>query len=343
MHFVNLNNSMKSKSRICLILTIFYGLPVVAQQDIQFSQYIFNGLSVNPAYAGYKGDVYLNTMYRHQWAGFPGAPQTAFISVDGLTGVRDEKMGLGGQLTWDRLGPQESIALYGSYAYRIPVDRSGTKRLCLGIGVGVTQYSLDGTALTYVDPNDPGIPASRVSTWVPDANFGLYYYTPSFYIGISALDLFSLNQSRDIYYSGGYSFVTLRKSPHLYFTMGTMIKFSENVQLKPSFMIKEDFKGPTSIDLNALLLLANRIWVGGSWRFGSSTSSKSGYQPGLESNAAASLMMEYFATDNLRIGYSYDFTTNGLASYQNGTHELSVGIVLPSKTKKERLISPRYF
>lgn len=334
---------MNSLRPVLVLLAAIYCLPLAAQQGIQFSQYVFNGLSVNPAYAGYKGDLYMNTTYRHQWVGFPGSPQTAFISLDGLTRVREEKMGIGGMITWDRLGPQESISLYGSYAYRIPLESSGTKRLCLGIGVGLTQYSLDGTALVYVDPNDPQLPVSRVSTFVPDANFGVYYYTPVFYAGVSALDLFSLNQQRDIYYSGGFTYTTLRKSPHLYFTMGGLLDLSTNVKLKPSLMIKEDFKGPTSIDINALFLLAEKIWVGGSYRFGAGFPRKSGYQPGLETKAAASLIVEYFATDKLRIGYAYDFATNGLTGYQDGTHELSIGILFPNRSKKERLENPRYF
>lgn len=314
-----------------------------AQQDIQFSQYVFNGLAVNPAYAGYKGDTYLNTMYRKQWVGIPGAPQTAFVSVDGLLKVKEEKVGIGGQVMWDKLGPQESLSAYGSYAYRIPLDPTGQRRLCLGISAGITQYSLDGTMLSYTDPNDPELPNVKVSTIVPDANFGVYYYTPSFYAGVSLLDLFSLNQERNIYYSGGYSYATLRKSPHMYITAGTVFKLSDEVTLKPSVMVKEDFKGPTSLDINLLALLAEKLWIGGSYRTGINFTSKSGYQSNLESSAAVSLMMEFFATDNLRIGYAYDFTTNGLSNYQSGSHEISIGIVLPSKSNTDRMMHPRYF
>lgn len=341
-------NCMNKKN----IIAIKHIIPIVvlsiafsshAQQDIQFSQYVFNGLVVNPAYAGYKGDPYMNSTYRQQWNGIPGSPRNAFVSVDALTRDRDEKIGIGGLVSWDRLGPQEAISLQGIYAYRIPLDHSGIRRLCLGIGVNVTQYALDGTALVYIDPNDPTIPSVKVSTIVPDADFGVYYYTPNFYMGISALDLFSLNQERQIFYSGGYSFTTLRKLPHLYLTMGTVINLSDNVKLKPSFMIKEDFRGPTSVDINTLLLLAEKIWVGGSYRFGFGSQAKTGYQPDLQSTAAASAMVEYFATPQLRIGYAYDFTTGQMAGYQNGTHELSIGFLLHGKNRKETVVSPRYF
>ncbi|MBN9297074.1 MAG: type IX secretion system membrane protein PorP/SprF [Filimonas sp.] len=334
------------KSAKYFLLSIIFGGSITtcfAQQDIQFSQYVFNGLAVNPAYAGYRGDLYLNSTYRKQWVGIPGSPQTAVLSVDGLTRVKDDKVAVAGQVMWDKLGPQESLSFYGTYAFRIPLDNTGLRRLCLGLSAGVTQYSLDGTVLQYTDPNDPDLPTVKASTIVPDANFGIYYYTPNFYAGLSFLDMFSLNQDRSIYYSGGFKYATIRKSPHVYLTAGTMVKLSETVQLKPSILIKEDFKGPTSVDFNLLALFVDKIWIGGSYRTGISWSGKSGYQPDLESSAAVSAMMEFFATENLRIGYSYDFTTNGLSNYQNGSHEISLGIRFPGKRNADRIWHPRYF
>jgi type IX secretion system PorP/SprF family membrane protein len=314
-----------------------------AQQDMQFSQYVFNGLILNPAYAGYKTDLYMNSTYRQQWSGMPGSPQTAFISLDAVVRPRDEKIGLGGFVSWDRLGAQESISAKGIYSYRIPLDHTGTRRLCLGIGVSVTQYSLDGTALLYVDPNDPVLPSVKVSTIVPDADFGVYYYTPNFYAGISALDLFALNHEREIYYSGGNSATTFQKSPHLYLTMGTVISLSDNVKIKPSFLVKEDLKGPTTVDLNTMLLLGEKIWFGGSYRFGVNAGNKESYQPGLESSAGGSIMTELFVTSRMRIGYAYDFPAGEMAGYQSGTHEFSIGLLFSGKKKNETLTSPRYF
>lgn len=118
------------KIYMLVLLLAAAALPSRAQQNVQFSQYIFNGLSVNPAYAGYKQDWYVNTIYRHQWAGFPGAPRTGGVSVDGLTGANDGKVGVGAQMMFDKLGPQEALSLYLNYAYRIPLDDEDTRRLC---------------------------------------------------------------------------------------------------------------------------------------------------------------------------------------------------------------------
>src|ERR1700761_6451779 len=162
---------MRTRFTIILLLAIALTQHAAAQQDIQFSQYVFNGLSLNPAYAGYKGQPYLNTTFRDQWAGFPGAPKTGVISLDGVTDQENDRMGLGVQLLYDQLGPQKNYSLTGDYSYRIPLnnDEDDPHRLCLGVSGVASQYSLNGSVLTYTDPNDPTIPSVQVHTKiVPD-------------------------------------------------------------------------------------------------------------------------------------------------------------------------------
>jgi type IX secretion system PorP/SprF family membrane protein len=320
-----------------MILLLNIGFRAEAQQNVQ---YVFNGLSVNPAYAGYKEDLYVNTVYRHQWAGFPGAPRTGGASIDGATG-NDKKVGLGLQLLFDRLGPQDALSLYGSYSYRIPLDDEDTRRLCLGIGAGVTQYAIDGTALSYVDNDDEAIPTGKQSVWVPDARFGIYYYTPKFYAGVSVMDLFSLYTDASRYTWKGNNYSTIRKTQHLYVTAGTMFQLNEMLQLKPSILIKEDFKGPTSVDLNAFLLIGEKVWLGGSYRTNAKLWKKNNLPGDLSQLNAASAMVEFYATPSFRIGYSYDLNVNKMAGYQGGSHEISLGFLFPSK--KFTVQNPRYF
>jgi type IX secretion system PorP/SprF family membrane protein len=327
--------------RIISILCCCSILQATAQQNLQFSQYVFNMLSVNPAYAGYKEDLYLNAIYRHQWVDFPGAPQTGGVSIDGLTNARDERVGLGAQVMVDNLGPQQTLSAYGFYSYRIPLDEEGTRRLCIGLGGGITQYSIDGSALKYVDDLDQALPLGKTSKIVPDARFGVYYYTPKFYISASVMDLFSLYTANFRYYWGGYNYSTLRKSQHLYVAAGYLLDLSENLKLKPSVMVKEDFKGPTNVDLTAFLLIAERLWIGGSYRTGVKLWNKPALAKDLEQLDAASAIVEFYATPQLRIGYSYDLTISKMASYQSGSHEISVGFLF--NQKKTRVTSPRYF
>lgn len=327
-----------------MLLAAFSGmLPVAAraQQNIQFSQYVFNMLSVNPAYAGYKEDLYLNSIYRHQWVNFPGSPRTAGISLDGALNSREGRVGLALQAMYDKLGPQDASSLYGMYSYRIPLDEEGTRRLCFGIGVGVSQYAIDGTALIYNDQGDPAIPATRVSSFVPDARFGIYYYTPRFFAGASVMDLFSLYTDNTRYYWRDYTYKVIRKTQHLYLTAGTLVNLSENLKLKPTILIKEDFKGPTNMDLNAFLLIAERLWVGASYRTGVKVWEKPALHDNLEQLDAASAIVEFYAAPNLRIGYAYDLTISKLSSAQSGSHEISVGFTFAGK--KHRITSPRYF
>ncbi|SKA37234.1 type IX secretion system membrane protein, PorP/SprF family [Chitinophaga eiseniae] len=324
-----------------MVLLLAISMHGVAQQNIQFSQYIFNGLSVNPAYAGYKEDLYVNAIYRHQWAGFPGAPRTGGISLDGVTPASDNKVGLGVQMLFDKSGPQDALSLYGSYSYRIPLDDEDTRRLCLGIGGGVTQYSIDGTALQYIDNEDAAIPLGKKSVWVPDARFGIYYYTPRFYAGASVMDLFSLYTDATRYNWKGNNYSTIRKTQHLYITTGAMFQLSENLALKPSILIKEDFKGPTNVDINAFLLIGEKLWVGASYRTGVGLWRKTNLQKDLSELDAASVMVEFYATEKLRIGYAYDLTINKMAGYQGGSHEISLGFLIPSKNYTVK--NPRYF
>ncbi len=314
-----------------------------AQQDVQFSQYLFNSLFINPAYAGYKEDLYFNGVIRKQWVNFPGAAETGAVSLDGLTNSETKNIGLGGQITWDRLGPQTTTSVFGSYSYRIRLDEDDSKRLCIGFGFGFNQYSLDGTTFQYTDANDPLIPTGSLSVIKPDARVGIYYFTPTFFASLSGMDLFSLYNKGKIYLSNGTAIASEAAAAHIYLSMGGLMNLSENVKVKPSFMIKEDFHGPTSLDLNLFALLSEKLWVGTSYRTAVTLWHKSAIGSDLNKSGALSIMAELFATERLRIGYSYDIITSNLSSYQAGSHEISVGLLFPNNINAGRIKSPRYF
>lgn len=331
------------KTRILLLLLLATAvLETKAQQDVQFSQYVFNPLFINTAYAGYRGDTYLSGIYRQQWAGLQGAPVTAGASVDWLVPGRDERMGFSAKIMSDKLGPQQVLYASGGYAYRIPMNELGTERLCIGVGLGITQYSLNGTAFKYVDNADQSIPINNTNKLVPDANLGIYYYTPDWYLSLSANDLLAVNTA-DVKYSWNtYTFSTMQRSAHLYLGGGVLLNMSDNVKFKPSFMWKEDLKGPGNIDLTASFLLHDLLWLGASYRSGMDLWKKGGLQSNLERKDAFAVIADIYATPALRIGYAYDFTVSKLNPYQNGTHEVSVGLRFAGK-KSTRELSPRFF
>ena len=317
---------------VVVIAILLLGAPseIHAQQSIQFGQYIFNGLAVNPAYAGSKEAWFLNATYRDQWTGFPGAPKTATLSVDGSLGYRN-KVGLGFQVMNDRLGSQNNTSGMASFAFRIPLDDEDSRRLCFGISAGVINYTIDRQKLNPNDPDDSKL-AQLSNQTVPDAGAGVYYSTPRFYAGASVMNMIARADDNP---------KTIRHAAHLYLTSGYLFEVNEQLKIRPSVLFKEDFKGPTNMDLNAFLIFRDRFWLGGSYRTRVSMWNKSNLQSDLTYSDAWSIIAEIYVTPQLRIGYSYDYTLTQLGNYENGSHEVSVGYTF--KRKEQTIISPRYF
>lgn len=323
----------RSLLMVCMILCT--GLvKLYAQQDAQFSQYMFNGLYINPAYAGYREQWNINMFYRNQWAGFPGAPKTFSLAADGS--ANDDRVGLGVLVMNDKLGAQENTSFYGNYAYRIPMDDYGTRTLALGIGAGFLQQRLNVEALHPADDaaNDLILQNAKRTALMPDARVGIFYNSERVYAGLSADNLIT-----DIFRKNTVLKTYLPIKPHLYFTVGGLVSVSEDLLFKPSILIKEDFAGPTSADLNAFMLIQEKIWIGASYR--TAVFNKSNIDKTLKKSGAIVGMIEVFVNDKLRIGYAYDQTINGTAANNYSTHEISLNYFF--NNPKARMLSPRYF
>lgn len=311
-----------------------------AQQNIQFSQYIFNTISINPAYAGFKEDWYLQAAHRQQWIGIDGAPVTTQISIDGVTDVLSKNVGVGLQLTADRLGAQSATSFYANYAYRIKLDYADMSRLSFGLAVGLTQYSTDVSQLRAINPDDPYVNFETSNSYIPDVRFGVYYYNPKFYVGLSVMDLLSGKDSTSVLNWKTDSTCNIIRRPHLYLMGGALFELSDYTKLRPSILIREDFQGPTNIDLSALFVFDNRFWIGGTYRSGYPLWKK--YPEGQLSIPNALIgIVNFQVTDQVRVGYSYDYALNSLSGMQNGTHELTIGWLLSRRSK--RVLSPRFF
>jgi len=327
-----------------LAIGIGFAWEVQAQQNIQFTQYIFNSMSVNPAYAGYKEEWFGQLGLRSQWVGLDGAPQTGLLSIDGLADPIHKRHGLGLQVTADKLGPQSATSAYANYAFRLRLNEEDTQRLSFGIGAGVTQYSLDGALLDPVEGGDQVLPAGKISNWVPDIRFGVYYYNPRWYAGVSVMDLLSGDQSNNIFRWDNTTTDNIRRKRHLYFIGGALFDLSKGLKLRPSLLVKEDFKGPTSLDLNAMFIFGDRFWLGAGWRTGVTVFEReynrvSGNS--LSGRNSFSAVTQIYVTNALRIGYSYDHIVSRLSNVQNGSHEITLGITFGSK--QQRILSPRFF
>jgi len=316
-----------------------------AQQNIQFTQYIFNSMSINPAYSGYKEEWFGQLGMRSQWVGIDGAPQTALLSVDGLLDPSGGKRhGFGVQLTTDKLGPQAATSAYVNYAFRLRLNDEDTQRLSFGVGAGVTQYGLNGAMLDPVSAGDPLVPPNRISNFVPDVRFGVYYYNPTWYAGISVMDLLSGDQSNNIFRWDNTTTDNIRRRRHIYLMGGALINLGGGTRLRPSLLLKEDFKGPTSLDVNAMFVFGDRFWIGGGWRTGVTVFKKDFQRvtgSSLSRQNSVSAIAQLYVTRRLRVGYSYDYILSQLSSVQNGSHEVTLGITFGRKDR--RLLSPRFF
>ena len=320
---------MNILKRIFLVLTItILSVKVFAQQDAQFGQYVFNNMYINPAYAGYKEELYLQAFARAQWTGVRGAPQTLSISAD--EAINDESIGLGMIVTKDKIGAQNTLNASANFAYRIKLDRTETNILAFGLGVGVIQSSLNGNLLDPIEEGDNRIITGVVSQTTPDVRAGIHYSNEKFFIGFSANNL--LAKSLSVF--SDYNALNIKIQPHFYLSAGVALPVNEDFVFKPTFLIKDDLRGPTSLDINAFLLLKERFWLGAVYRTSVKIYPKNNLQSGLNSKAAAGFISEFFIRSNLRIGYGYDYSMNKLGNYDYGSHEISVGYYI--KTKKSR-------
>jgi len=245
-----------------------------AQQDAQFSQYMFNSLVINPAYAGYKESLNASLLHRDQWGGIDGAPKTQSLVVDGAFST-DKKVGLGLVIVNDKNGLLNQSSAYINYAYRLRTG-SDEGRLAFGIAAGIAQYRLNEDKAIVEDPTDPNFNGGSQNYFTPDAKFGVYYSDEKFYAGLSATNLIS----KLINYRQVGNNTIARQSRHYFLTAGYLADINDFLMFKPSFLIREDTKGPTNLDINSFVLLKEKVWIGASYRTSVNLWKKKGFKNG---------------------------------------------------------------
>jgi type IX secretion system PorP/SprF family membrane protein len=285
-----------------------------AQQDPHYSQYMFNHLAINPAYAGTKDALCLTLVTRNQWVAIDdGAPVTNSVSLHGP--LRSKKIGLGLELINDQLGPHRSGGVLTSYSYNI---RFLTGKLSFGLRTGFYGFVTDWTKVTYKDPADPYAQLLQTeSKGVFSADFGMYYYTKTFYWGISANHL-----NRDKYSVLGPDPQLM--AMHVYSPVGIGVQVSDNLVINPSVIVKYVKGAPVALDVNCNFLIEGRLWLGASYR--------KGY-------GIAALMM-WHITDKFRLGLSYDHGINRIGVLGKSTFEAMIGYNF--NVYKTKTITPRY-
>jgi type IX secretion system PorP/SprF family membrane protein len=315
-----------------LLHTIRFALALLApaclqaQQTPQYSQYIFNGMIINPAYAGSKGFLNAHAIYRTQWTGLEGAPRTATFSLDGVNGT--DRIGWGVYAVQDRLGAQSHTTLSGNAAIKLKTSEAGV--FSFGLALGASFFNFDPARIKTTTANDPAFTGSQQNALTPDLKAGLYYHTRKFYTGLSVANL--------VQFGVGH---LMQPRPHLFFTCGYVLALGDYLKLKPSLLIKDDLHAPTNADFNAFLLLEERLWLGASYRTRLDIWQRlPDEQAGLEAAAAMAYMVEFYPTDKIRIGYAYDRARSGFSNL--ASHEISLGYYF-IRPQGVRTMTPRYF
>ena len=287
-----------------------------AQQELQISQYMFNGLFLNPAYAGthpYWGGT---ALHRQQWLGFTGRPWSTTVAFDGP--IKDKNMGLGFMIVNDNIGLTTNNDISAAYSYRIKVNEGS--QLSFGLRAGVRNTMFNVSKLQNIpDAGDPLYNANQ-SIWVPKFDFGAYWYSDRGYLGLSIPNILAIDSRTSDNADAG-----LRR--HFFLNGGYVwnVNADGSIKFKPSFLVKYEPTSPISFDLNAHFLFNDKLWLGTSYRY----------------NSAVVFMAEYQITEQFRAGFAFDATTSDIRQYQNGTIEFMLGYDFTQKLVKIK--HPRYF
>jgi type IX secretion system PorP/SprF family membrane protein len=310
---------MKNKFLLIIVLSGFYLIQnkATAQSEPMYSQYMFNMLNVNPAYAGSRGVTSVSALFRKQWVDMPGAPQTTVISFE--TAQQDGRVGLGLQLMDDKIGIERTTGFLANYAFRIPVSEKGV--LSFGLRGGLINYRANFSQVNTFVQNDP-VFNQNVAGFLPAAGAGVHYTTDRFYAGVSIPSLLetklNVRQQADVK-SGSL------RNLHFFYTMGAVFDLNDEVKLKPSILVKRVNGAPVQYDVNANFWLKDMIAFGVSYR----------------SKSAVVGLVEWQLNDQLRFGYSYDHNISTMRPYSQSTHEMMLRFELGSS--RSSFVSPRYF
>ena len=301
---------------IFLIINLVSGT-IYSQQDNSFSQYMFGHQILNPAYSGSRNITNITSLSRSQWTGFEGAPLSQSISFNSPIGKRN--LGIGVSAQADAIGPLTNTETSLDFSYHIKFS-DDQNWLSLGLKFGAQNFLLDTQLLRFFDRDDPSFNSN--TKFIPNIGFGLYYYTPKLYLGFSIPRMIE----------DELSFV----KRHLYFIGGGLISLKDNVQLKPSLLLKKTIGTVLAYDISLLMLLNNSYW------FGPQFKSKAAFGPQDQIlDGSISFLTGINLNENISIGYAYGNAIN-LGTNNSSSHELLLRFDFSPKVLAI-LRSPRIF
>ena len=305
-----------------IVGSVYTGLH--AQQDAQYTQYMYNTMSVNPAYAGSRGQLSIAALYRSQWVGLDGAPKTQTLNLH--SPIRNSKLGYGISIVNDNIGDGVVQETYFDAVISYTLDVSQEGKLSFGLKAGGSLLNLDFQGLRNFD-NEPIQGNNIENNFSPNIGLGLYYHTDVFYAGLSAPNLLESdyfdNSQRD---ANSVQFLSTERI-NFYLITGYVIDLSYNTKFKPALLTKVVSGAPLQVDLSASFLFNEKFSLGAAYRW----------------DAAISALFGFQLSDQLMIGLAYDRETTELGStaFNDGSFEVFVRFELIKSF--QRLVSPRFF
>ena len=296
------------------MLIFMLNTDVFAQQDPLYTNYMFNPMAINPAYAGSRDALSIVALGRWQWVGVDGAPNTQSFSVHsniGMTGLA-----IGGNFYHEGIGPSSNFAGQLTLAYHLKLKLG---KLSFGARAGFFNSNLDKGKLQFNQVNDPTNSAGITSSTIPTFDFGMYWYTKNFYVGTGANNIYA----GELDYNVNADLVVHQLTQHFYLSGGAAFEVHPNFVLKPSIMMRYVINTPFTFDANFSVLMYKILWLGVTYRF----------------NSSVAFLLEVNPLDWLRVGYSFDYTYTSTV-FRKGSHEVFLGFDFNLHTKSTT--SPRF-
>lgn len=295
-----------------VIILLLIGMCANAQQLPQFTQYMYNTISINPAYAGNRDAVSVVGLHRSQWSGLAGAPQTQTLSIH--SPLRNEQIGLGLSVINDKAGYENYTYAYGDFSYTINVNTLTT--LSFGLKAGMSYYNLDEDLLQDVD--DPFFNDDVFNRWTPNFGAGLFLSSQDWYVGLSAPKLINNDNNE-------HSEYVALEQVHYYLTGGYVFDLSNTWKLRPSTLLKATQGAPLSVDISSAFIYDEKVYLGANYRI----------------DDAVGGFVDFQILPSFRVGYAYEYSISDLQPYTSGTHEIL--LIYEFRRQNTKYKSPRFF
>jgi type IX secretion system PorP/SprF family membrane protein len=302
------------KTRLTSFILLVVAAASYGQQDAQFTQYMYNTININPAYAGSRGAMSIFALHRTQWVGLDGAPTTNAVSIN--TPISNSNLGLGVSFVNDKIGPTNENTISADLSYSI--QTSADFKLSFGMKATANLFNLNASKLNPVNQGDAQFQNLR-NVFTPNVGAGIYYHSDKAYLGLSVPNFIQTNRYND------NEVAIFKEKINYYFIGGYVFDLSNDIKFKPAFLTKVVEGSPLQVDVSANFMFVEKLTLGVAYRW----------------SAAMSAMVGFQVSDGMYIGYGYDLETTNLENYNSGSHEIFLRYEIFKNSNK--ILTPRFF